>query len=179
MLVIGSILNAAYGFSAIYNDDYVAEEEFLYGPVSLWGWLAVGIAVVMFATALGLFARSGIASLVRNPDRGRQRSRTFARDRGQADLFAHHPGHRRPDHLWACGSRIRSERTLEDEAVTEPEINEERITIVLVVSLMAWLAALIAAFWLIGAFAGFIVIIIGAGLLALALARVIRSGRPN
>lgn len=63
--------------------------------------------------------------------------------------------------------------------MTEPEINEERITIVLVVSLMAWLAALIAAFWLIGAFAGFIVIIIGAGLLALALARVIRSGRPN
>ena len=63
MLMIGSILNAAYGFSAIYNDDYVAEEEFLYGPVTLWGWLAVGIAVVMFATALGLFARSDIASL--------------------------------------------------------------------------------------------------------------------
>ena len=59
MLLIGSILNAVYGFSAIYNDDYVAEEEFLYGPVTLWGWLAVGIAVVMFATALGLFARSG------------------------------------------------------------------------------------------------------------------------
>jgi hypothetical protein len=63
MLLIGSILNAAYGLSAIYNDDYVAEEEFLYGPVSSWGWLAVGIAVVMFATALGLFARRGTASL--------------------------------------------------------------------------------------------------------------------
>ena len=63
MLTIGSILNAVYGFSAIYNDDYVAEEEFLFGPVSLWGWLAVGIGVVMFATALGLFARSGIAAL--------------------------------------------------------------------------------------------------------------------
>ena len=63
--------------------------------------------------------------------------------------------------------------------MTEPEINEERITIVLVVSLVAWLAALIAAFWFVGAFAGFIVIIIGAGLLALALARVIRSGRPD
>ena len=63
MLIIGSILNAAYGFSAIYNDDYLAEEEFLYGPVTLWGWLAVGIGVVMFATAVGLFLRSGIASL--------------------------------------------------------------------------------------------------------------------
>ena len=29
----------------------------------MWGWLAVGIAVVMFATAVGLFLRSGIASL--------------------------------------------------------------------------------------------------------------------
>jgi predicted PurR-regulated permease PerM len=63
--------------------------------------------------------------------------------------------------------------------VTEPEINEERITIVLVLSLVVWLAALIAAFWLVGAFAGIIVIIIGAGLLALALARVIRSRRPT
>ncbi len=63
--------------------------------------------------------------------------------------------------------------------MTEPEINEERITIVLVVSLVAWLAALIAAFWLVGAFAGIVVIIVGAGLLALALARVIRSGRPS
>jgi hypothetical protein len=66
-----------------------------------------------------------------------------------------------------------------DEDVTEPEINEERITIVLVVSLVAWFAALIAAFWFVGAFVGIIVIIIGAGLLAFGLVRVIRSGRPN
>ena len=63
--------------------------------------------------------------------------------------------------------------------MTEPELNEERITIVLVVSLVAWFAAVIAAFWLVGAFVGMIVIIIGVGLLALALARVIRSGRTN
>jgi hypothetical protein len=63
MLLASSALNAVYGFSAIYRDDYVAEEEFLYGPVSLWGWLAVGIAVVMLITALGLFARSPTASL--------------------------------------------------------------------------------------------------------------------
>lgn len=63
--------------------------------------------------------------------------------------------------------------------MTEPELNEERITIVLVVSLVAWFAAVIAAFWLVGAFVGMIVIIIGVGLLALALGRVIRSGRTN
>ena len=63
--------------------------------------------------------------------------------------------------------------------MTEPEINEERITIILVLSLVAWFAALIAAFWLVGAFAGILVIIAGVGLLGLGLARAIRSGRPN
>ncbi len=63
LLLVAAALNMIYGFSAIYNDDYVAEEEFLFGPVTLWGWLAVGIGVVMLATALGLFARSGMAAL--------------------------------------------------------------------------------------------------------------------
>ena len=63
LLLVSAVLNMIYGFSAIYNDDYVAEEEFLYGPVTMWGWLAVGIGVAMLATALGLFARSGMAVL--------------------------------------------------------------------------------------------------------------------
>ena len=63
LLLVAAALNMIYGFSAIYNDDYVAEEEFLFGPVTLWGWLAVGIGVVMLATALGLFVRSGMAAL--------------------------------------------------------------------------------------------------------------------
>jgi len=63
LLLIAATLNMIYGFSAIYNDDYLAEEEFLFGPVTLWGWLAVGIGVVMLATAIGLFARSGMAAL--------------------------------------------------------------------------------------------------------------------
>ena len=45
----------------------------------------------------------------------------------------------------------------------------------MVVSLVAWFAAVIAAFWLVGAFVGIIVIILGVGLLGLALAGVIRS----
>lgn len=63
LLLVAAALNTIYGFSAIYNDDYVAEEEFLFGPVTMWGWLAVGIGVVMLATAVGLFARSGMAVL--------------------------------------------------------------------------------------------------------------------
>ena len=61
MLLVASVLNAIYGFSAIYNDDYVAEEEFAYGPVTVWGWLAVGIAVVLLITALGVFLRRAMA----------------------------------------------------------------------------------------------------------------------
>jgi hypothetical protein len=63
MLLISSGFNALYGFAAIFNDDYLAEEEFLYGNVTIWGWLAVGIAVVLLITAIGLFAGSAIASL--------------------------------------------------------------------------------------------------------------------
>ena len=63
--------------------------------------------------------------------------------------------------------------------MTEPEINEERITIILVLSLVVWFAALIAAFWLVGAFAGILVIVVGVSLLGLALAKAIRSGRPS
>ena len=63
--------------------------------------------------------------------------------------------------------------------MTEPEINEERITIILVLSLVVWFAALIAAFWLVGAFAGILVIIAGVCVLGWALAKAIRSGRPN
>jgi ABC-type multidrug transport system permease subunit len=62
MLLVASVLNTIYGLSAIYNDDYVAEEEFLYGPVSLWGWLAVGIAVVMVITAVGVFLHNAMAA---------------------------------------------------------------------------------------------------------------------
>jgi hypothetical protein len=46
MLLVASVLNAIYGISAIYNDDYVAEEEFLYGPVSLGGATALSIVVI-------------------------------------------------------------------------------------------------------------------------------------
>jgi hypothetical protein len=63
MLLLGAALNAVYGFAAILNDDYLAEEELLYGTVSVWGWLAIGFAVIMAITALALFAGSGYGSL--------------------------------------------------------------------------------------------------------------------
>ncbi|MET0511578.1 MAG: hypothetical protein ABW135_07850 [Thermoleophilaceae bacterium] len=60
--------------------------------------------------------------------------------------------------------------------VTEPEINEERITIELVVAMIVWLFAAIGVFWLVGAFAGVIVIVAGLGLFGWWLAKLIRSG---
>jgi hypothetical protein len=56
MLLIGAAFNAVYGFAAIFNDDYLAEEELLYGTVSVWGWLAIGFAVLGVIAALLLFA---------------------------------------------------------------------------------------------------------------------------
>ena len=56
MLLIGAAFNAVYGFAAIFNDDYLAEEELLYGNVSVWGWVAIGFAVIGLIAALLLFA---------------------------------------------------------------------------------------------------------------------------
>jgi hypothetical protein len=54
-------------------------------------------------------------------------------------------------------------------------MSEERIAIQMVVSVCVWLAAVVAAFWLIGAMVGIIVILIGVGLFGRWLASVIRS----
>jgi hypothetical protein len=53
MLLLAAAFNAVYGFAALLNDDYLAEESLLYGTVSVWGWLAIGFAVIQAITALG------------------------------------------------------------------------------------------------------------------------------
>jgi hypothetical protein len=63
MLLLGAAFNAVYGFAALLNDDYIAEESLLYGTVSVWGWLAIGFAVIEAIVALGLLAGSGYAAL--------------------------------------------------------------------------------------------------------------------
>jgi hypothetical protein len=64
LLLAGAALNFVYGTSAVYTDDYLAEQELLYGPVSLWGWLSVGIAGVMLIAALMLFAGSPYGAML-------------------------------------------------------------------------------------------------------------------
>ena len=49
------------GLSAIDNDDDVAEEVVLDGSATSWLWSAVGIAVAMFVTAIGVFSVQRIA----------------------------------------------------------------------------------------------------------------------
>jgi hypothetical protein len=63
LLLLGAAFNAVYGFAAIFNDDYLAQESLLYGTVSVWGWLAIGFAVIQAITALALFAGSGYGAL--------------------------------------------------------------------------------------------------------------------
>jgi hypothetical protein len=54
-------------------------------------------------------------------------------------------------------------------------MNEEGIAIGLIVSVLAWLVALVLAFWFVGALAGVLVILGGACLFGWWLARLIRS----
>ena len=54
-------------------------------------------------------------------------------------------------------------------------MNEERVAITMIIAALVWLLALIAAFWLIGPVVGILVIVAGAALFGLWLARVIRS----
>jgi len=63
MLLISAVLNTVYGFSAIYNDDYLREESLLFGPVTMWGWLAVGFAVVEVFVAVSLLRGSAMGAL--------------------------------------------------------------------------------------------------------------------
>jgi hypothetical protein len=57
-------------------------------------------------------------------------------------------------------------------------MSEERIAIQMIVAVMVWLAAVVAAFWLVGAAVGIIVILVGVCLFGLWLASVIRSEPP-
>jgi hypothetical protein len=63
--------------------------------------------------------------------------------------------------------------------VTEPEINEERVAIEVIVAVLVWLVALVAAFYFVGVVAGLIVIMVGAGLGGLWLASMIRSSETG
>jgi hypothetical protein len=129
MLLISSAFNAVYGFAAILNDDYFAEEELLYGPVTVWGWLAIG---------------------------------------GTSCVVDHRLDGRRPHHPRAHRPRVRA----------GPAMNEERIAIELIVSVLFWVVAVVAAFYFVGVVVGLLAIMIGVGLFGWWLARVIRSRPP-
>jgi hypothetical protein len=57
-------------------------------------------------------------------------------------------------------------------------MNEERIAIELIVSVLFWVVAVVAAFYFVGVVVGMLAIMIGVGLLGWWLARVIRSRPP-
>ena len=60
-------------------------------------------------------------------------------------------------------------------AEPQPEMNEERITIVLVLSVVTWIVAVVLAFYLVGAVTGIVVILAGVSLFIWWLARLIRG----
>src|SRR5215210_4132564 len=64
MFLIAATFNAVYGISALANDDYFAIDELLFGDLSLWGALYLAVAAAQAITALLVFSRSSIGSLL-------------------------------------------------------------------------------------------------------------------
>lgn len=62
LLLIASMFNALYGISALVNDDYFAADELLFGDLSMWGAIYLGIAALQALTAFLLLngRRAGV-----------------------------------------------------------------------------------------------------------------------
>lgn len=64
MLFIAAAANALWGVAAFANADYFAADALLFGDLSTWGAIYLGIAAVQFVTAVLIFNRSHFGALV-------------------------------------------------------------------------------------------------------------------
>lgn len=66
MMVIGGVLNAIYGFVAVFNDDWVVfqDRSAVFLDLTGWGWLHVAIGVVLLLAGLGVFSGNVLARTV-------------------------------------------------------------------------------------------------------------------
>jgi hypothetical protein len=64
MLFIAAAANALWGIAAFANDDYFAADELLFGDLSAWGGIYLGIAAVQLVTAVMIFNKSHLGALV-------------------------------------------------------------------------------------------------------------------
>lgn len=56
LLMVGSVLNIAYGIAAISNSHFFASNtHYIFGSLNAWGWVALIIGVAELAAGLSLF----------------------------------------------------------------------------------------------------------------------------
>jgi hypothetical protein len=66
MMVISGALNALYGLIALLNDDWVVwtNRGSLYLDISNWGWIHLGIGIVVLISGIGVFSGNILARTV-------------------------------------------------------------------------------------------------------------------
>ena len=64
MLFIAAAANALWGIAAFANDDYFAADELLFGDLSAWGGVYLGIAAVQLITVVLIFNKSHFGAVV-------------------------------------------------------------------------------------------------------------------
>jgi hypothetical protein len=66
MMLIGGVLNAVYGFVAVFNDEWVvfSNRNALLIDLTGWGWVHVVIGVVLFLAGIGVFSGNVLARTI-------------------------------------------------------------------------------------------------------------------
>jgi hypothetical protein len=66
MMVISGALNALYGLIALLNDDWVVwtNRGSLYLDISNWGWIHLGIGIIVLISGIGVFSGNILARTV-------------------------------------------------------------------------------------------------------------------
>jgi hypothetical protein len=59
MFIAAAVFNALWGISALVNDDHFRADELLFGDLSMWGAIYLGLAVLLGLTAILIIRRRG------------------------------------------------------------------------------------------------------------------------
>jgi hypothetical protein len=59
MFITAALFNALWGISALVNDDHFRADELLFGDLSMWGAIYLGLAVLLGLTAILIIRRHG------------------------------------------------------------------------------------------------------------------------
>jgi hypothetical protein len=64
MIFTAGMFNALYGMAALLNDDFFRSDELLFGDLSMWGAIYLGVAGLQVAVSLLVLRRSGVGAVL-------------------------------------------------------------------------------------------------------------------